>query len=134
MATGGDISWDTHVRFMDGQAADTRNRNFLARDVAGVAGVASIHRIDRKARTGELGLYRNPERDERGLGGRLLDAICGVAFDREGLRLFTLEVRRDNAAAIALYTRFGFRDTLLSRDEAMIEMSLSDHDWRGRTQ
>lgn len=44
----------------------------------------------------------------RGIGGRLLLALIDLAVEH-GARVATLEVRISNAAARALYQRFGFR-------------------------
>lgn len=44
----------------------------------------------------------------RGLGGRLLQALLDEAARRRQTRV-SLEVRADNARAVALYERFGFR-------------------------
>jgi ribosomal-protein-alanine N-acetyltransferase len=47
------------------------------------------------------------DRQGRGVAGRLLDALLATA-DRAGATHTMLEVRADNAAAIALYDRLGF--------------------------
>lgn len=44
----------------------------------------------------------------RGLGGRLLDALLAEA-QRRGARTVGLEVRADNAVALAMYERRGFQ-------------------------
>ena len=44
-----------------------------------------------------------------GLGSQLLQALLGIARIKNAHRM-TLEVRRSNAAAIALYAKFGFRE------------------------
>jgi ribosomal-protein-alanine N-acetyltransferase len=53
-----------------------------------------------------------PAERGRALGSRLLAALLGEAL-RRGVRRATLEVRASNAAALALYARFGF--TAVSR-------------------
>jgi ribosomal-protein-alanine N-acetyltransferase len=50
-----------------------------------------------------------PEARGRGVGGRMLDHLLGVARDRGVRRLF-LEVRESNAAARGLYETRGFRE------------------------
>jgi ribosomal-protein-alanine N-acetyltransferase len=50
----------------------------------------------------------------RGLGASLLQALLDEAT-RRGQRRVLLEVRADNAPAIALYERFGFRRTGVRR-------------------
>ena len=49
-----------------------------------------------------------PEASGTGLGARLLDAVEQAAADR-GAAAMRLEVRADNAAAIRLYERCGYR-------------------------
>lgn len=49
-----------------------------------------------------------PDHQRRGHGAKLLAALLADAKER-GLDRVGLEVRVDNAAAIALYERFGFR-------------------------
>ena len=51
----------------------------------------------------------SPEARGRGLGGRLLGHVLERAADR-GVEKVFLEVRASNAAAHALYRRFGFED------------------------
>jgi ribosomal-protein-alanine N-acetyltransferase len=50
----------------------------------------------------------------RGIGARLLDALVAEAAAR-GATSLLLEVRADNAAAVALYTRFGFEQIAVRR-------------------
>ncbi|WP_420960797.1 peptidase C39 family protein [Brucella sp. IR073] len=50
----------------------------------------------------------DPDAKSRGVGTRLLEAAEQAAFDHDRL-LLRLEVREDNARAIALYRRHGFR-------------------------
>ncbi len=55
-----------------------------------------------------LNLAVHPQRRHRGIGTRLLR--YGIDYCRErGVREFTLEVRRSNYEAIALYRRFQFQ-------------------------
>lgn len=51
-----------------------------------------------------------PPYRRRGVAGKLLDVFLRFARANH-LAFLTLEVRPSNAAAIALYTRFGFRET-----------------------
>ncbi len=53
-------------------------------------------------------LATQPEARGRGIGSALLDAI-ETAVRQRGCRALRLEVRSDNATAIALYERHGFR-------------------------
>ena len=51
-----------------------------------------------------------PKYRGRGIGSQLMAALI-QAVKARGATAMTLEVRPSNAAAIALYTSFGFRDT-----------------------
>lgn len=55
-----------------------------------------------------------PSAQGRGLGGLLLRALIDEAV-RRGAAALLLEVRRDNAPAIALYRRFGFEQIAVRR-------------------
>jgi len=55
-----------------------------------------------------LAIATDPDRRDRGIAGRLLAHVLEVAR-AAGCRLATLEVRRGNAPAIALYEHAGFR-------------------------
>lgn len=130
MATGGDIPLANHLAYMARQADDPLNANYLASDEAGVVGVVSLHKIDIATRTGDLGIYRNPFRTERGLGTRLLAAICEVAFGPGNLEIFRLEVASDNAAAISLYGRAGFiLQGSCEKAPNLLSMTLPRADW-----
>lgn len=130
MATGGDIPVASHLAYMARQADDPLNANYLASDEAGVVGVVSLHRIDTANRAAELGIYRNPFRTERGLGTRLLAAICDVAFGPGKLETFRLEVASDNVAAISLYGRAGFiLQGSCEKDPNLLSMTLARTDW-----
>lgn len=56
----------------------------------------------------------HPELQRQGVGGRLLTEVLELAKGREAY-LVTLEVRVSNAAAIALYEKFGFRTVAIRR-------------------
>ena len=55
------------------------------------------------------GVATLPQYRRRGAAGKLLDVFLRFARANH-LAFLTLEVRPSNAAAIALYTRFGFRE------------------------
>ena len=61
-----------------------------------------------------LNLAVHPERRQRGIGRALVElAVREVQARRTGMA--TLEVRRDNGAAIALYRSFGFTESGVRR-------------------
>jgi ribosomal-protein-alanine N-acetyltransferase len=56
----------------------------------------------------------DPAHQRRGIGSLLLDDLTAEAV-RRGCALLDLEVRADNAGAIALYERYGFRSIGIRR-------------------
>jgi ribosomal-protein-alanine N-acetyltransferase len=56
----------------------------------------------------------DPKRRGQGIGSRLLLALVDRALER-GARWMTLEVRKSNAVAMALYRKFGFRDVAIRK-------------------
>jgi RimJ/RimL family protein N-acetyltransferase len=65
--------------------------------------------------SGSLGMGIHPNYRRRGLGGRLLSACIEKAWSK-GLTRIELEARVDNAAAIALYEKVGFKHEALKRN------------------
>jgi ribosomal-protein-alanine N-acetyltransferase len=55
----------------------------------------------------------DPDRRRRGIATALLEALLGAVGERDSQ--VTLEVRRSNAGALALYERFGFRSAGVRR-------------------
>jgi ribosomal-protein-alanine N-acetyltransferase len=73
-----------------------------------------------------LNLAVHPTRRRRGYGRRLMDHLLGFARAHR-CHYLTLEVRRSNAAAIALYEEYGFRSVGVrpryyqdSREDALV--------------
>jgi len=78
-----------------------------------------------------LNLAVRPERRQSGVGRALVELIVREA-DECAARMITLEVRRENAAAIRLYRAFGFveagvRRNYYGRGEDAIVMSRTRH-------
>jgi RimJ/RimL family protein N-acetyltransferase len=82
---------------------------FVALARGGVVGWCDIrrHPFPSHAHRGALGMGLLPAYRGRGLGRTLLDATLAQAF-RSGFVRVELDVRADNARAIALYDRVGF--------------------------
>lgn len=78
---------------------------FIDGELAGYA-LAVMRRNGRSARIYSIAV--DPRFSRRGVGWALLDACERLAL-RHGKSALTLEVRYDNAPAIALYEKFGFR-------------------------
>ena len=68
----------------------------------------------------------------RGIGGRLLGALTGLADDWLGLTRLQLEVAVDNARAIRLYERAGFEVEGTLRGDTIREGRLEDSHVMGR--
>lgn len=75
----------------------------------GALGFVQISDIHRRNRFGCLGLALLPDGRGRGLGSCALSEAERLAVTELGLRKLLLQVRADNAAAIAIYDRAGWR-------------------------
>jgi len=70
-------------------------------------GVINLTQVTTDRYSAEIGLYRNPNREQPGSGGLLMELIEFVAKNL-GIHTLKLKVRRENASAIRLYQRFGY--------------------------
>jgi [ribosomal protein S18]-alanine N-acetyltransferase len=76
-----------------------------------------------------LMIATHPEARRRGVGRALVEQLIEAAYDKKIMHIF-LEVRRSNAAAIALYRAFGFyllstRKGYYADGEDALEMALA---------
>lgn len=109
------------------ELARTWSRKWVAREApfGVVAYLVAWHVVDELH---VLNLATRPDRRRRGIGRALLETA--IRYGRtHGLRHVVLEVRRSNAAAIALYRTSGFSDVGVRAryypdDEDAIEMML----------
>jgi len=62
-------------------------------------------------------LFVRKEDRKQGAAGRLIEAGMGLARDR-GVRVFSVEVGKDNGPALSLYRKYGFRN----RNEDILTM------------
>jgi RimJ/RimL family protein N-acetyltransferase len=94
---------------------------FVAHREGEVIGWCDIRRqtLPAFAHRGSVGMGVVAEWRGRGIGFRLLDAALDAAF-RQGFARVELEVRTDNARAIALYDKIGFVREGLLRDSFFI--------------
>ena len=100
-----DDAWSAEM-FWD-ELAQTGTRTYLvAEDGGGIVGYAGLAEMGDEAYVQTIAVV--PDRRRTGVGTALLTALLDDA-KRRGLPRVSLEVRVDNAAAIALYERFGFR-------------------------
>lgn len=89
-------------------------RNYLvARSGSRVVGYGGVMYVVDEAHVTTLAVH--PDLQRRGIGARLLLELARAAR-REGMTSLTLEVRAENAAAQALYRRFGLAPAGIRRD------------------
>ncbi|MBB3891795.1 putative acetyltransferase [Phenylobacterium haematophilum] len=93
----------------------------LVAEIAGkVIGQAGLNRLDgRRGHVAVVGLSVHDDFAGRGVGTALMAALTEQADRWLGLRRIELTVWTDNAAAIALYERFGFEREGLHRAFAL---------------
>ena len=108
---------------------------FIAHREGKVVGWCDIRRqtLPAFAHRGSLGMGVVAEWRGRGIGFRLLDAALDAAF-RQGFARVELEVRADNARAIALYDKIGFvREGLLRELVSSTANISTPSPWRSST-
>lgn len=90
------------------EAASLQRGPFVAvRDARGIAAIAGTHVYSRKVGVAALGsIATRPDARGRGLARRVTAALCHRMQD--DIAIIGLNVRADNAAAIACYERVGF--------------------------
>ena len=76
-------------------------------DIVGTGALSGSPRL-RLSHRAELNLSVRKALWSNHIGSRLLDALISFARTVPGLEILSLEVRSDNARAIALYRKFGF--------------------------
>ncbi len=102
------LAWRYTPQRMRALVADPETQAIVAQDSHGIQGFAVMHFGDEKAHLALLGVQ--PALQRSGIGCRLVDWLltsAGVA----GMASITLELRADNAAALAFYERLGFVQT-----------------------
>ena len=80
----------------------------LANEVVGNLGLHAASRSPRRRHVGTLGIAVRDDCQRRGVGTALLAAAVDLADKWLGYTRLELTVYTDNAAAIALYRKFGF--------------------------
>jgi len=95
------------TQLADGRSTGDGPRHLLVAEAPGgiVVGHAALVVVADEGHVTSIAV--DPAQQRSGIGSLLLAALCRDAVAR-GLTAMTLEVRVDNAAAIALYRRFGF--------------------------
>jgi len=92
----------------------------IAGDLVGNAGLHSMARSARRRHAGYIGMSVRDDWHGKGVGTALMRAIVDLADNWIGYRRLELTVYTDNAAALALYRKFGFD----------IEGTLRDYSYR----
>jgi putative acetyltransferase len=111
------------------ERGDADTLNLLALDGDRVIGHGYLGRPSAHARrrhAGEVGLAVAEDHQGRGVGSMLMAAIVERADRWMQLTRLELEVYPDNAAALALYRKFGFVEEGRLRDYAFRDGVLSD--------
>jgi len=91
----------------------------LAGEVVGNLGLHSVSKSPRRRHVGTLGMAVRDDCQRRGVGTALLSAAIDVADNWIGYARLELTVYTDNAAAIALYRKFGFETEGTARQYAL---------------
>ena len=99
-------------QFLESSLLDS-NRSLVLEDDSGLLGFAVYQRVQDEATLLNIAIL--PARQRQGLGAQLLQSLV-ERLTRQGVTRLLLEVRRGNAAAIALYRRLGFVDDGVRRD------------------
>jgi putative acetyltransferase len=88
---------------------DTASPTLVGEIGGEIVGVGGLQRQNgRRAHVAILGLGVHDAYQRRGVGAALLEALLDTAFNWLQIRRVELTVFSDNAAAIALYERYGF--------------------------
>ena len=81
---------------------------FIGKDLVSVAHLAGKSKRPRTKHVATLAISVVKAQWNRGIGDAMLKALIDWALSNPVLRVVELEVRADNTAAIALYTKYGF--------------------------
>ncbi len=108
-AEGVPFGLEAEQAYLRAQYESADNVQYLAKVDGEIIGVASLNRKPRRmSHRGELGISLKKAWWGCGAASALMEAI--LAFAKEnGFEQLNLEVRSDNARAIRLYEKFGFR-------------------------
>jgi putative acetyltransferase len=94
-------------------------RAIVAEAASGIVGIGMLKTaLNRRAHCGSIELVAVHEAwQRRGVGSALMAALLDIADNWLNLKRLHLAVLADNAAAVALYLRFGFVEEVTKRAE-----------------
>lgn len=107
----------SHLEFIENLSIRKDRLYYLVKENGVNLGVISI--VDIKENHGELGLYKNPDINQGGVGKILLNCIMQLALSN-GISRLKLKVKRNNPKALHLYIKTGF--TEIKEDSTFIYM------------
>jgi len=92
-----------------------------------LVGTASLEQYaGRRAHAASIGMGVRDDCHGQGIGSKLLEALLDTADNWLNIRRVELSVFADNAAAIALYSKFGFEQEGVLRDYAFRDGQFAD--------
>jgi UDP-4-amino-4,6-dideoxy-N-acetyl-beta-L-altrosamine N-acetyltransferase len=100
------ISEEEHASFLSSLRERDDKRYFLLLRNAEPIGVVDMTQIGQDSAM--IGLYANPECDEKGIGSLLMQSLISYGFEQLRLKTLYAEVFEYNARAKALYEKCGF--------------------------
>ena len=85
--------------------------------------IGTIELMDIQDGSAELGVAITASMQERGYGSEAIPAMVGYGMDRLGLRRVFLKVFPDNARAIHVYEKCGFREYDRTESDVFMEVT-----------
>lgn len=85
--------------------------------------IGNIELMDIADGTGELGIAITAAMQDKGYGSKAIPAMVNYGMGRLGLRRVFLKVYPDNARAIHVYEKCGFREYDRTDDDAFMEIT-----------
>lgn len=104
--SAGDVHWSR--RHFESELDEERSRFFVFIEGSEITGYAGYWKVADEAQLTNIVVH--PDHRRRGLGRQLLKTLMEKAA-AEHCKIFTLEVRAGNPAALALYKEAGFHET-----------------------